>query len=73
MPSSPDPDLVIDCDDCALQHTAACGDCVVSFLCGVEAGNPVVVDLAEARAIRLLDTAGLVPPLRHTRRTGSGG
>jgi hypothetical protein len=69
MPSLPDPDLVIDCDECVLQHTSACGDCVVSFLCGVEAGNPVVVDLAEARAIRMLDTAGLVPPLRHSRRT----
>jgi len=62
--------LRIDCDECALQATDACGDCVVTFLCGVEAGAPVVVDLEEARAMRLLDEAGLAPPLRHRRRTG---
>ncbi len=62
--------LRIDCDECALQDTPACNDCVVTFLCGVEAGTPVVVDLEEARAMRLLDEAGLAPPLRHRRRTG---
>ena len=65
-----DPVLRIDCDECALQGTEACGDCVMSFLCGEEAGHPVVVDLSEARAMRLLDGAGLAPPLRHRRRTG---
>ncbi|QXC62312.1 hypothetical protein KSP35_05770 [Aquihabitans sp. G128] len=62
--------LSIDCDECALQHTEACADCVVTFLCGMEASTPVVVDLAEARALRELDVAGLAPPLRHRRRTG---
>ena len=62
--------MLIDCDECVLQDTTACGDCVVTFLCGVEAASPVVVDLAEARAMRLLDEAGLAPPLRHRRRTG---
>ena len=60
---SPDP-LRIDCDECILQDTAACGDCIVTFLCGLEADQPVVVDMAEARAIRLLDEAGLAPPIR---------
>ena len=60
--------MLIDCDECVLQETPACSDCVVSFLCGAEAGTPVVVDLAEARAMRLLDEAGLAPPLRHRRR-----
>lgn len=62
--------LRIDCDECILQATDACGDCIISFLCGVEADAPVVVDLAEARALRLLDDAGLAPPLRHRRSTG---
>ena len=62
--------LLIDCDVCALQATAACDDCVITFLCGEEASTPVVVDLAEARAMRLLDDAGLAPPLRHVRSTG---
>lgn len=63
-PSARDP-LRIDCDECTLQHTEACADCIVTFLCGVEADVPVVVDLAEARAMRLLGEAGLAPPLRH--------
>lgn len=37
--------VVIDCDDCRLQDGDACADCVVTYLCGVEAEVPVVVDL----------------------------
>jgi hypothetical protein len=62
--------LTIDCDECSLQGTTACGDCVVTFLCGREADEAVVIDVAEARAVRLLGQAGLVPGLRHERRTG---
>lgn len=69
-PSGPPTALSIDCDECALQFTSACEDCVVTFLCGLEAAAPVVVDLAEARAMRLLGEAGLAPPLRHRHRTG---
>lgn len=64
--------VLIDCDECALQATDACADCVVTFLCGTDADSPVVVDLAEARAMRLLDRAGMAPPLRHVPRRGSG-
>ena len=67
--SSSEP-LLIDCDQCALQHTEACEDCIMTFLCGVEASEPMVVDLAEARAMRLLGEAGLAPPLRHRGRAG---
>lgn len=73
MPSgaaTADDALLIDCDACALQHTDACDDCIMTFLCGVEASAPVVVDLAEARAMRVLGEAGLAPPLRHRGRTG---
>ncbi|MCU1453146.1 MAG: hypothetical protein JWN46_1292 [Acidimicrobiales bacterium] len=62
--------LCIDCDTCAMQHTVACDDCLVTFLCEVDHGEPIVVDLVEARAMRLLGDAGLVPRLRHVRRTG---
>ncbi|MBX3314963.1 MAG: hypothetical protein KF906_11650 [Actinobacteria bacterium] len=68
VPDPRDP-LTIDCDECLLQGSDACGDCVVTFLCGVEAGRPVVVDLAEARAMRVLGDAGLAPPLRHRTAT----
>lgn len=62
--------LTIDCDDCTLAGTRACDDCVVTFLCGREPDEAVVIDVAEARAVRLLGQAGLVPALRHSRRTG---
>lgn len=62
--------LTIDCADCSLEGTGACADCVVTFLCGREPDEAVVIDVAEARAVRLLGQAGLVPALRHRRRTG---
>ena len=66
-------DLRIDCDDCVMQHTSACHDCVVSFIVGREPGEAVVFDVAEARALRTLSTAGLVPALRHRARTADAG
>jgi hypothetical protein len=59
--------MVIDCDECVMQHTSACDDCVVSALCGREADQTLVLDGAEAQVLRLLSTAGLVPVLRHQR------
>ena len=62
--------LTISCDDCAMQHTETCDDCIVTFICGRAPGQAVVIDVAEARAVRLLAQGGLVPGLRHARRTG---
>jgi hypothetical protein len=62
--------LVIDCEQCVMQHTDACDDCVVTFICSREPGDAVVVDVEEFRALRLLSDSGLVPELRHRRRTG---
>jgi hypothetical protein len=61
---------VIDCDQCVARATDACADCVVTFLCSREPDEAIVIDVAEARALRLLGEAGLVPRLRHERRTG---
>lgn len=61
--------VTIDCQTCELRHTTACGDCVVSVVCDRGPGCAIVVDVAEARAIRLLGRGGLVPELRHRRRT----
>lgn len=59
--------FTIDCDTCSLQHSSACDDCIVTFLCGpVDSTAGVVVNLAEARALRTLGDAGLAPPLRHS-------
>ncbi|MCU1492449.1 MAG: hypothetical protein JWO62_213 [Acidimicrobiaceae bacterium] len=60
--------ITISCDDCVLEGTGACDDCIVSFLLGREPHDAVVIDAAEARAMRLLEGAGLVPTLRHERR-----
>jgi hypothetical protein len=57
--------ISISCDDCELQHTDACGDCLVTFVLGREPDDAVVIDVAEARSIRALGRAGLVPELRH--------
>jgi hypothetical protein len=62
--------LKIDCDECALQGSDACSDCLVTYICSREADDALVIDVAEERAIRLLSGAGLVPELRHVRRTG---
>lgn len=62
--------MTISCDDCVMQRTATCDDCVVTFICGRDSGGAVVIDVAEARAVRLLGEGGLVPRLRQVRRTG---
>ena len=59
-------DLTIDCDCCTLRDTAACDDCVVSFLLEREPEDAVVIDADEARAMRMLERAGLVPTLRFS-------
>jgi len=62
--------MTISCDDCAMQHTSTCDDCVVTFICGREPDDAVVIDVEEARAVRLLARGGLVPELRHVPRSG---
>ena len=66
----PEGGLTIDCDRCALRESAACDDCVVTFLLGREPDDAVVVDADEARAMRMLGRAGLVPTLRFDARAG---
>jgi len=60
----------ISCEDCVMEGTDACSDCVVPYLCGRDTGDAVIIDVAEARALRLLEQGGLAPALRHRRRTG---
>ena len=69
---APEPEggFTIDCDCCSLRQSAACEDCVVTFLLGREADDAVVIDADEARAMRMLGRAGLVPELRFSSRVG---
>ncbi|MEP6623975.1 MAG: hypothetical protein ABJC79_06010 [Acidimicrobiia bacterium] len=62
--------MKIDCDECVMNGTDACGDCMVSFLVQRTPGDAVVIDVAEERAVRMLARAGLVPQLRHERASG---
>ncbi len=66
-------DLLIDCGQCVMQHTSACDDCMVSFIVGREPGEALVFDVAEARAMKSLSKAGLVPELRHRTRVADAG
>lgn len=59
----------ISCDECAMQHTDYCADCIVTFVCSRDPDDALVIDAEEARAFRLLIGAGLVPELRHVRRS----
>lgn len=53
--------MLIDCQQCAMEGTSACDDCVVTFLL---ADGPVELDDAEADALANLAGEGLVPRLR---------
>ena len=75
MTSPHDGVLRIGCDGCAMASTAACDDCLVTFLCDERAVEPpqpraVVLDLEEHRAVRRLQSAGLLPESRYRSRLG---
>lgn len=55
----------IACDECAMQGTSHCDDCVVTFILEKEDGA-VVVNAEEARALRALGEGGLLPLIRFT-------
>ncbi len=64
-----DPSLSISCDTCSMRSTAACDDCLVTFL--FDDASPVGHDeslalgLDQARVVRLFGNAGLVPDLKY--------
>ena len=55
--------MIIDCNECAMQHTSACSDCVVNVLLH-KMGDPVVLSGEEHEALGNLADAGMVAPLR---------
>jgi hypothetical protein len=63
--------FTISCEECAMQATSACGDCVVTYLldesAASERGPTAMVDLddEQARVVQLFGRAGMVPHLRH--------
>lgn len=67
-----DQQITIDCDGCRGREIDACSDCVVSFIVEREPDDALIIDAAEARAVRLLGRAGLVPPLRFESQAAEG-
>jgi hypothetical protein len=61
--------MKISCDECTMQHSTACGDCVVTYLLRETAG-PVDLEVDEAVALGRMASVGLLPPLRLVRSTG---
>jgi hypothetical protein len=59
--------MLIDCNECAMQHTPACHDCVVTHLLRDVLG-PIEVDPEQHAALEVLAEVGLVPGLRLIRR-----
>jgi hypothetical protein len=59
--------VIIDCQDCAQEHTTACDDCIVPVLLHQLAG-PFELDDEERQALDHLSEAGLVAPLRLVPR-----
>ena len=59
--------MEIDCDQCVMQGTHTCRDCVVGHLLQDLLG-PIEVDREQAAALDVLAEAGLVPRLRLVRR-----
>jgi hypothetical protein len=60
--------VTVDCEGCSGKEHDACSDCVVTFILGREPDDALIIDAGEARAVRMLGQAGLVPPLRFERR-----
>lgn len=55
----------IDCACCVRQQTDACDDCVVTFITNREPNEAVIIDVASFAAMKRLQSAGLIPALRH--------
>lgn len=64
--------MLISCDDCRMQGTDACDDCVVSYIIERPEGA-VIFDAAEERAIREMNRAGLLPAVRWEARSSPEG
>lgn len=62
--------MTIDCGTCSHRQTSRCDECVVTFIVEREPNEAVVIDVAEFTALRRLQSAGLVPDLRHEDEQG---
>jgi len=59
--------VIIDCDACVMEGTAACADCIVPVLLA-DSGGPTRIRDDEEAALRNLAEVGLVAPIRLVAR-----
>jgi hypothetical protein len=60
--------VTIDCDECVMQGTSACTDCIVPVLLDLAPQAPIQLGEDEQTALEHLAEAGLVSPLRLVPR-----
>lgn len=58
---------ILDCSECVGRETDACDDCLVKFVVDLDDERGLVLDDETARAVRVLDDAGLVRGARRLR------
>ena len=63
--------MLIDCNQCTMQDTSACDECVMSFLLH-DPTLPLVVAEECAGALEALAGGGLVPELRLVPKSAAG-
>ncbi len=65
--------LSIDCGTCEMLDTVTCLDCVVTYICGREPNEAIIISMDEWRSIRSLNAVGLLPELQHKQLKNSVG
>jgi hypothetical protein len=66
--------LIIDCDTCTVRGVG-CDDCVVNAVLDLDARSTegdLELDADETRALQILASGGLLPPLRLSPRAQTG-
>jgi len=63
--------MLIDCNDCKMQDTRACHDCIVTHVLH-DAGQPLALGDTDSETISLLTDEGLVPRLRMVPKSAAG-
>lgn len=63
--------MLVDCDQCVMQHTDACSDCVVTAILQIQPG-PLDLEEPEVTALESMAELGLVPNLRLVPKRKAG-
>jgi hypothetical protein len=59
---------LINCDDCVMQRSATCNECVVSYLLTGASESVVSITAPELDTLEMLQTTGFAPPSQYAVR-----